>query len=463
MTDYQTGATSQSVDVLFVDDSGLPLTGKVAADFPTLVMSQAGAFADVAFPSLTDLATITTAWASGGVKERGNGVYRVDCPNAGFSGGHAATLRGEASGKHIIVLGQFNGVAYDPQNVTNLGLACLPGVVPGVSTGFVINGNNSGSITLAGPLVITNALTLQNGLNIHCSTTGQPGIYVQGGNTSPGMIVRGGTGGAAQDGVQFIGSNGGHDVSLLGDGTITSGANRVALNSDFLSLSVVTAGVVDQTLSGHTTAGTVGGTLNGILTGIGSIGPGLGAFSCTVKVTSDGSTPIVGASVRISGAQQGLLTSDSGGNTVFSLNAGTVTLSITAGGYSYGSTQQTVDGSGHWSNATSTLTVTMTANPAIVPSANPALTNCFFKVYTSLGTPVVGAIFTFELEDAQRITDAFTTANAPQATSDSNGVVQISLPISMSFKLRGPDNGAPVRFTTSNQGTTLLPEYVGNF
>lgn len=99
---YPIGSTSQSVDVTFVDDSGLPLTGKVAVDFPALSYSLAGPNADVAFPALSNLALITSAWAAGGIKERGNGVYRVDVPDALFLSGGQVTIRGEAVGKHIL-------------------------------------------------------------------------------------------------------------------------------------------------------------------------------------------------------------------------------------------------------------------------------------------------------------------------------------------------------------------------
>lgn len=99
---FPLNATSQSVDVNFVDDSGLPLTGKVAADFPTLTLSQAGAHSDTAVGSLSDLSTLTTAWSAGGVKERGNGVYRLDLPNAAFAAVGHWKLRGEATGKHVL-------------------------------------------------------------------------------------------------------------------------------------------------------------------------------------------------------------------------------------------------------------------------------------------------------------------------------------------------------------------------
>ncbi|WP_397570642.1 hypothetical protein [Schlesneria sp. T3-172] len=100
---FDSGVTSQSIDIQIVDDTGLPVTGLLAATFPTLKYSRAGANSDVAFPAPTDLATITTAYAAGGVKERGEGVYRLDVPDAIFASAGRIKIRGEASGKHVIV------------------------------------------------------------------------------------------------------------------------------------------------------------------------------------------------------------------------------------------------------------------------------------------------------------------------------------------------------------------------
>ncbi len=99
---YPIGATAVSIDVGVYSDSGVPVTGLVANTFPTLVWSLAGPNADNAFGSLTDLATITTAWASGGLKERGNGIYRLDLPNAVFSTSGEVKVRGEATGQHVL-------------------------------------------------------------------------------------------------------------------------------------------------------------------------------------------------------------------------------------------------------------------------------------------------------------------------------------------------------------------------
>lgn len=100
---FAMGQTSQSIDVTIVDDAGLPVTGLVAATFPTLTYSRAGANADVSFPGLTDLTTITTAWAAGGVKERSGGRYRLDIPNAICATIGKVTIVGEDTDKRVIV------------------------------------------------------------------------------------------------------------------------------------------------------------------------------------------------------------------------------------------------------------------------------------------------------------------------------------------------------------------------
>lgn len=101
-TIYAPGVTSKSLTVFIGDDTGLGVTGLLAATFPALTYQIAGANAAVAFPALSDLALITTAWASGGVKELSGGYYRLDCPDAMFTSAGKVKVIGEATGKHVI-------------------------------------------------------------------------------------------------------------------------------------------------------------------------------------------------------------------------------------------------------------------------------------------------------------------------------------------------------------------------
>ena len=92
------------VDVQILDDSGLAVTGLVAATFPTVKWSRAGNTAESTI-TLSDLALITSAHSGtngGGVKERSNGYYRLDLPDAVGASAGTVKLSGEASGKHLI-------------------------------------------------------------------------------------------------------------------------------------------------------------------------------------------------------------------------------------------------------------------------------------------------------------------------------------------------------------------------
>jgi hypothetical protein len=160
---YPLGATSQSLDIQIVDDNGLPVTGLVAATFPTLTYSLSGPNADVAFPTLSDLTLITSPYVSGGVKERGNGVYRLDLPNGVFTTAGEVKVRGEATGKHV--LAPWIDVAVTVANLTNAPTAgdftaamktSLNAATPASVTGSV--GSVSGSVgsVVAGVTVATN-------------------------------------------------------------------------------------------------------------------------------------------------------------------------------------------------------------------------------------------------------------------------------------------------------------------
>lgn len=101
---FPIGATSQSIDILVTDDTGLPVTGLLAATFPTVTLSKAGPNANITL-TLVDLALITTVWTGTtdcGVKERSGGRYRLDLLDSVFSSGGIWNLWGEATNKRII-------------------------------------------------------------------------------------------------------------------------------------------------------------------------------------------------------------------------------------------------------------------------------------------------------------------------------------------------------------------------
>lgn len=95
----QPGQSQVSVEVDVVEDSGLPVSALVAATFPPVYYSTGGASDNIAI-ALIDLAAITDPWTPGGVIEKTGGGYRLDLPAQAIVAG--LTLRGEASGKHLI-------------------------------------------------------------------------------------------------------------------------------------------------------------------------------------------------------------------------------------------------------------------------------------------------------------------------------------------------------------------------
>lgn len=197
-------------------------------------------------------------------------------------------------------------------------------------------------------------------------------------------------------------------------------------------------------------------------------GSGSGSFAVVVKVTSDGSTAIVGATVRISGNQTATNISDTSGNASLSLNAGAVTLSVTAPGYYYNANSQTINNSGLWvSSSSATLTITMTSNGTVTPSTDPTMTTAYMTVRDAIGTARAGVVFIFTCADPKQSVDAWNVGKTVTATSASNGLLQVSLPINsawyMSVTLANGSQGRNQYFTTGSATTFALPQYLDSF
>ncbi len=148
------GATSQSINVFIQDSSstigaglsGLVFnTGSLAAYY-----SFSGATTTAVSITLATLATVTTAWSSGGFIEidatHMKGWYRLDIPNAAL-----ATSKGRSVALHLYgatnmapcpVMIELTG--WDNQNANSGGLAVLPAsAVPGAAGGLFIAGTNA--------------------------------------------------------------------------------------------------------------------------------------------------------------------------------------------------------------------------------------------------------------------------------------------------------------------------------
>lgn len=151
---YVPGQTSVSIDVEVYDDAGLPVTGLVAATFPAVVYSRAGSNANVSLGALNDLALITSPWNANGLKERANGRYRLDLPNAVFSVVGVVSLWAEASGKHLI---------YPRLEVGDALANTVPGTYPQGTAGWALGRIGSGQIVTTSPVAVDGSLTIIQG------------------------------------------------------------------------------------------------------------------------------------------------------------------------------------------------------------------------------------------------------------------------------------------------------------
>ena len=165
------GTTSQSVDVQILNDSGLPVTGLVAATMPPIYYSLAGANSTTQI-TLSDLSLITSAYSSGGVKERvgAAGVYRLDVPNGALAVAGTVKIYGEASGKHLICepieVQQIS--AFNPASDTVIlaaqthagavipTVSILTGHTPQTGDAFARIGNNGANLTALGDARLAN-------------------------------------------------------------------------------------------------------------------------------------------------------------------------------------------------------------------------------------------------------------------------------------------------------------------
>lgn len=163
------GATSKSVNIFIQDSSKTTGAGLTGLAFNTSGLtayySFAGANATATAITLATLAAVNSAYSSGGFKEISSanmpGLYRLDLPNA---------VVAAASGQSVVVLlqGAANMVpcileieltSVDNQNAVNYGLSALPNATAAASGGLLINGSNTGTVTISDGLVVNRSTT----------------------------------------------------------------------------------------------------------------------------------------------------------------------------------------------------------------------------------------------------------------------------------------------------------------
>jgi hypothetical protein len=156
-------------------------------------------------------------------------------------------------------------------------------------------------------------------------------------------------------------------------------------------------------------------------------GAGTGPFAITITVT-DGTDPLqnVTAALYDGSTLAGRLVTDVNGNATFALAAGTYTVNLYKGGYTFASTTRTVTG-----NQAGTLVddLEMTASGSITPPANPDLCTLFGFILLASGEPAIAAKVEATLV-TNRPGEASGSIIATQAITtltDSNGEFQMDL------------------------------------
>lgn len=95
------GTANVTIEILVVDDDGIPVTGLVAATLPDIYYSRAGETLPSAL-TLSDLAAQNSAHSDGGVKELAVGRYRLDLPDAACATETRLYVFGEETGMRVI-------------------------------------------------------------------------------------------------------------------------------------------------------------------------------------------------------------------------------------------------------------------------------------------------------------------------------------------------------------------------
>lgn len=178
--------------------------------------------------SLNALTNLTDSHNDWGWKEVSSslapGLYRLDVADALFaSGAWYAVLYVEITSSAAAATPKaFMLVGYNPLDGVRLGLTALPNAAAAASGGLIINGSNSGTVTLdaltvSGATTLTGNVALAAGMTITQSSSNSPGVSITGNGTGAGVLTTGGAtghgwhskGGATSgDGGRFEAQNG---------------------------------------------------------------------------------------------------------------------------------------------------------------------------------------------------------------------------------------------------------------
>ncbi len=234
---------------------------------------------------------------SGAVTEIGNGVYQI-AGNATDRAtlGELNIYVTEASCDPVNLV--IDIIAVDIYDSVRAGLTALPNAAAAASNGLLINGTNTGSITMTGTLTIT------DGLAINCSTTNGNALVLTGNGTGSGMRLVAGATGTGLTVVTTAGNAillnpaGGHAFVAAGAG---SGKHALFLQGGVSGDAINATGGA----GGVDIRGNITGSITGALSG--SVGSVTGAVaSVTAGVTLAADQSAVTAFMGVNAVETGI-------------------------------------------------------------------------------------------------------------------------------------------------------------
>lgn len=484
---YPPGATSISIDVGVYDDTGLPVTGLVAATLPAIYWTLSGNTASTSI-TLSDLVAITTAYSSGGVKERAGsaGIYRLDLPNAALTSAGDVRIYGEASGKHLVC--EAITVGNIASNAVQMSGTALTARDIGASV-LLSSGIGTGQIILASGLV---SLTSSQSFNNIGQTNNIPANVIQwGGSAVTGMPMPTYTQPSGFLATVFgatVGTStyaGGAVASVTAPVLLTPGTatGQIALSAGLVSLNGTQTFNNTGTWTGNLT-GTVGSVTGavGSITGI-SFPTGFSTLTASLIATTvrdvDNTSPAansLGAAVNAAGggglsgpstvsltfvdalsnpvplvefsiAGQGIARANVSGVATFGLANGTFTVTAAStSGVIFPVSTLVVSG-------TTSETITGRSPSAIIPPVDPDISLVYGYTVRLDGTVAPGATVTFALTPStvpeKTSGGSIIAAREVTVKSDYTGFVQANLILGFTYTVTAP--------TLKFQGKSFTP------
>lgn len=227
------GTTSKTIDIYIQDSSS-----SVGAGLAGLLYNSAGLTCyyyreGAASATSVTLATMTVGtWASSGFKEIDGtnmpGWYQFGIPNAAIaSGAKTAKFLFKGATNMVALPIELELTATDNQDAVRGGMTAMPNANAGASGGLLINGSNSGTVTLAaltvsGATTHTGAVSCAGGIAITQSAGNTAGVSIAGNGSAAGLSITGGATGAG--------------VTVIGGGTSGAGITVTTTSGDGLSL-----------------------------------------------------------------------------------------------------------------------------------------------------------------------------------------------------------------------------------